>query len=106
MFTFQIFSVLAAPPMPTGYTNNVTRNDSLSFIFTWDASFNATNNVSEYRLMASDPSVMCQESCSSEGSCQCSGFRDGVSVNINVSAVSCGDLEGPADTISVTPQSM
>ena len=97
---------IAAPPAPTGFRKIVTANGSLSFGFIWDASFNAANNVNEYRLVANDSSVMCQQGCSSEGRCQCSGFTDGVNVSVNVSAVSCGDLEGSAVEIRVAPQGM
>lgn len=100
---------IAAPPAPTGFRNTITRSnsESLNLDFIWDAPFNAENSVGIYRLVANDSSVSCPQTCSSISDlCQCPGFTAGVNVNINVSAVSCGDLEGPTFTISVTPQGL
>ena len=101
---------VAAPPAPTDFRNTVTNpSNSLYFGFVWDASFNTANNVGAYRLMPNDSSVQCpQNGCSSSTSdpCQCSGFTAGIDVSINVSAVSCGSLEGPVIVVNIAPRGM
>ena len=99
---------VAAPPVPTGFRNTITsQSSSLYFGFTWDTSFNVVNYVSTYRLMANDFSVACPEICSSSSDpCQCSGLKAGINVSINVSAISCGSLEGPAIVVDIAPQGM
>lgn len=100
------FTQISAPPAPTGFRNTIISQRSLLYFgFIWDTAFNTANNVGTYRLVADDASVSCKENCSSSSdSCQCSGLSAGVNVNISISAVSCGSLEGPIIVVNVTPQ--
>ena len=95
---------IAIPPAPDGFNNSVSRNNI--FNFTWDPEFNSVYSVDTYRLsVSSGGSFQCPSMCLvRDGSCQCSGLMAGRNETITLTAINCGDQEGPGVLIEIAPQ--
>ena len=46
--------------------------------------------------------VQCPSSCSPDVPCQCTGLPGGEQVKVNISAVNCGDKEGPIRMVTIS----
>ena len=62
--------------------------------------------IESYQLEASSGFISCPQMCPLNGSspCRCSGFTDGRDGNITITAVTCGDQQGPPAVVYLTPR--
>ena len=82
------------------------RNNQItpSLIITWNSSFTSVHDVTNYRVVVTGSSAArCPSVCLPSEPCQCTGPMAGENVNINVSAINCGDQEGPALMLVARP---
>ena len=69
-------------------------------------SFSSGNNVTNYRVVLSPTPSSCpsEQLVSPSEDYSCSGLIQGTRYSFNISAINCGDQEGPESTIIVQPQ--
>ena len=69
-------------------------------------SFSSRDNVTSYRVIASPTPSSCsrEQPVSPRENYNCSGLVLGMSYSFNISAINCGNQEGPESTIIVHPQ--
>ena len=82
----------------------VDRNNQVALSIIWNKSFTSVNEVTNYRVIITGSSVAsCPSVCLPREPCQCTGPVAGENVNINVSAINCGNQEGPALMLLARP---
>ena len=94
------------PPAPSGYIISfgeaAVATATVSFNFTWDPSFNSRYGITSYRVVpTNNDMVECPSSCHPDVPCRCIGLSVRDQVQVNISAVNCGDQEGPVRSITV-----
>ena len=99
----------ANTPAADGFQVSVSRDNAdnrLSLTLRWDSAFNMMYGIQSYLLGASNGFISCEQPCSTRDRdrCQCSGLTAGNDGNITITAVTCGDQQGPPTVIYVTPR--
>ena len=89
------------PPPPDSYVVSLEKESAtlMSFNFTWDSSFNSAHAVASYRVVPitaiqGSSVIECPPSCPPNLPCQCTGLVVGEEVDLNISAVNCGNQIG------------
>ena len=60
--------------------------------------------IESYLLEASDGFISCSQMCLPNEACQCSGLRAGRDGNVNITATTCGNLQGPPAVLYIMPR--
>ena len=95
------FSV-PTPPLST-FCNIQHVNDAPAITFIWSSSFNALYRVEMYRVTVSPDPSSCSRTQSQTDGYICSGLTLGISYNITITAINCGDEDGDSLNFSVGP---
>ena len=88
------------PPMPE-CSLVISPRDITIFLDSFTSGINVTN----YRVVVS-PTLSCSSDqlVSPSGNYNCSGLVLGTNYSFTVSAINCGNQEGPRDTFTILPQ--
>ena len=82
----------------------MNHNNQTALSITWNPNFTSVHDVTNYRVVITGSSVArCPIMCLPGEPCQCTGPMAGENVNINVSAINCGNQEGPALMLLARP---
>ena len=102
------FSLIASPPAPSNFIISFeeTNATTMSFNFTWDSTFNSVHAITSYRVIpgVSEGSsvVECPSSCFPNTPCRCIGLVAQEQVNVSISAINCGNQDGPIRVVTVS----
>ena len=99
----------ASTPAPEGFQAFVSKSnmDNMPYFnIQWNMAFSEMNRIETYALEVSNGFINCPQMCSPNGGglCQCSGLTAGMDGNITITAISCGNLQGPPALINLTPR--
>ena len=103
-----LFSLIAPPPAPSNFVISLEKTSAttMSFIFTWDSTFNSVHDITSYRVIPGisegHSAVKCPSSCSPNTPCRCIGLVVGDQVNVSISAINCGNQDGPIRMVTVS----
>lgn len=82
--------------------------DFVNITFIWNYDFNTTNPITEYIISVTGPlisgdrtNISCPRTCSPDEMCMCSGSLARTGVKVNITAVNCGDRQGPYIVVTI-----
>ncbi len=127
-YALYVHTHAVAPPAPKEYSILLDRyqpfppttseSATVAFNFTSSPTFNIIYAITAYKikplysygniaitrfnLSRSLNDIECPSICSSNEPCQCTGLEVGGRVTVAISAINCGNREGPAVEISIT----